>query len=288
MGTFICSLTNAASITLTNPIITHSFCIHIMPLTHTDISSTVVTNVAYSKLFSISFCNIRGLSSNLNSVHQYLQSSNPHALFLTETKIKPLDPNDNSILFPYLKCPGYELFSSFFPNGGVCAYVRSDVQSSCLPQLDLVNYGFQLIWMKISLPHTSKFICTLYCSPNLTNHELLFDHLSKTVDTIALQSPRSETPVLGDFNVYNPNWLTNSPDITSPAGHDAEAFAIVNNLSQLTSEPTRIPDHSGDKANTLDLFLTSSPDICPNPILDSPLGNSDHSLITLEHNFVFH
>ena len=109
MGTFICSLTNADSITLTNIIITHSFCIHTMPLTHRDISSAAVTNVVRSKLFSISFCN------------------NPHALFLTETKIKPLDPNDNSILCPHLKCPGYELFSSFFPNGGVCAYVRSDV-----------------------------------------------------------------------------------------------------------------------------------------------------------------
>ena len=133
---------------MTNPIITHSFCIHTIPLTHTDISSTAVINVAHSKLFSISFCNIRGLSSNLNSVHQYLQSSNSHALFLTKTKIKPLDPNDNSILCPHLKCPGYELFSSSFPNGGVCAYVHSDVQSSRLPQFNLVNPGFQLIWMK--------------------------------------------------------------------------------------------------------------------------------------------
>ena len=142
MGTFIGSLTSAASITLTNPIIPHSFYIRTMPLTHTNISSTAVTNVAHSKLSSISFCNIRGLSSNLNSVHQHLQSSSPHALFLTETKIRPLDPNDNSILSPHLKCPGYELFPSFFPKGGVCAFIRSDVQSSRLPQLDLANPGF--------------------------------------------------------------------------------------------------------------------------------------------------
>ena len=288
MGTFIGSLTNAASITLTNPIITHSFCIHTMPLTHTDISSTAVNNVAHSKLFSISFCNIRGLSSNINSVHQYLQFSNPHALFLTETKIKPLDPIDNSILCPHLNCPGYELFSSFFPNGGVCAYVHTDVQSSHLPQFDLVNPGFQLLWMNISLPHSSKFICTLYHSPNSTNNELLFDHLSKTTDTITLQSPRSEITVLGDFNVYYSNWLTHSPHITSPAGRDAEAFAIVNNLSQLISEPTCIPDRSGDNANTLDQFLTTNPDIYSNPILDFPFGNSDHCLIALQHNFVSH
>ena len=142
MGTFIGSLTSAASITLTYPIISHSFCIRTMPLTHTNISSTAVTNVAHSKLSSISFCNIRGLFSNLNSVHQHLQSSSPHALFLTETKIRPLDPNDTSILSPHLKCPGYELFPSFFPNGGICAFIRSDVQSSRLPQFDLANPGF--------------------------------------------------------------------------------------------------------------------------------------------------
>ena len=88
--------------------------------------------------------------------------------------------------------------------------------------------------------------------------------------------------------MYNPNWLTHSPHITSPGGCDAEAFAIVNDLSQLISEPRRIPDRSGNKANTLNLFLTSNPDIYCNPILDSPLGNSNHCLITLQNNFVSH
>jgi len=62
----------------------------------------------------------------------------------------------------------------------------------------------------------------------------------------------------------------------------------VIDLSHLISEPTRIPDRSRGKANTLDLFLASNPDIYSNPILDSPLGNSDHCLITLQHNFFSH
>jgi len=62
----------------------------------------------------------------------------------------------------------------------------------------------------------------------------------------------------------------------------------VNDLSKLISEPTCVPDRPGDKANTLDLFLTSNQDIYSNPILDSPLGNYDHFLITLQHNFDSH
>ena len=131
-------------------------------------------------------------------------------------------------------------------------------------------------------------ICTLYRSPNSTNHNLLFDHLSKSIDTITLHSLRSEIIILGDFNFHNPDWLTHSSHITSPAGHDAEAFAIVNDRSQLVSVPTRILDRSVDKANTLDLFLTSNPDVYAKPATDSPLGNSDHYLIILQHNFVFY
>ena len=86
----------------------------------------------------------------------------------------------------------------------------------------------------------------------------------------------------------NPNWLTHSSNLTSPAGRDAEAFATVNDLSQLMLEPTCIPDRTGDKAKTRNLFLALNPDIYSNRILVSPLGNSDHCLITLQHNFVSH
>ena len=81
------------------------------------------TDVANSKRFSISFGNTRGLFSNLNSVHQHLQSSNPHSLFVTEITPRTHDSNVNSILSPLLKFLGYELFSSSFPNGGVFVHL---------------------------------------------------------------------------------------------------------------------------------------------------------------------
>ena len=146
-------------------------------------NSTAATNVA-PKLFSISFCNIRGLSSNINPVYHHHQSIIPYALFLTETKLKPPDPSKSTAHFPHLKCLGYELFSSFFPNGGVCAFIRSDVQTLHLKQFNLSNPGIQLFWLKIFLPHATKYICTLYCSPNSNNHELLFDYPSKSTETI--------------------------------------------------------------------------------------------------------
>ena len=106
----------ATTVILTVPTTTH----HSFNMIQNDInSSTAATKVA-PKPVSISFCNIRGLSSKINPVHHHLQSINPYALFLTETKIKPLDPSNSTVLLsPHLKCPGYELSSSFFPNCGV-------------------------------------------------------------------------------------------------------------------------------------------------------------------------
>ncbi|KAG1699317.1 putative ATP-dependent RNA helicase TDRD12 [Nymphon striatum] len=98
-------------------------------------TSTAVTNVATSQLLNISFCNIHGLSTKLNSIHHHLQSKNPHILILTEPKIKPLDFDNNDALPAHLKSPVYELFSSFYPNGGVCTL--NDV----LYTFDLKLYG---------------------------------------------------------------------------------------------------------------------------------------------------
>jgi hypothetical protein len=59
----------------------------------------------------------------------------------------------------------------------------------------------------------------------------------------------------------------------------------MNNLTQLVSEPTRIPDRYGDAANTLDLFLTTHPNNYKVNI-SSPLGSSDHCVITAQSEIV--
>ena len=162
------------------------------------------------------------------------------------------------------------------------------MQTLHLKQFDLSNPGFHLFWLKISPPHATKYICTLYRSPNSYNHDVLFNHLSNSIETITLQSPRSEIIVLGNFNVHNSDWLTFSSNVTNPAGREAEAFAIINDLTQVISEPTRVPDCAGDKANSLDLLLTSNPSIYSPSTVCSPLVNCDHCIITTQHDFLPH
>ncbi|MPC75529.1 hypothetical protein E2C01_069919 [Portunus trituberculatus] len=63
--------------------------------------------------FFISFCNIRGLRSNFQSVEHYLSSTKPH-LFLTETQLS--EATDSS---PF-SVPSYFLYSHFLSKVGCC------------------------------------------------------------------------------------------------------------------------------------------------------------------------
>ena len=240
--------------------------------------SEVTLNRNTHKEFSTVFCNIRGINKNLNAVHHHLLSNKPHILSLTETQIR--DPDD----ITYLRCPGYNLHHAFRPKAGVCTYVRADLPVSRQTRYEQSNSDFQLLWLKISIPHSTKFICTIYRSPNSSGHQDLFDHLTASIEHITQHNPSSEIVILGDFNIHNSDWLTHSTH-SDASGIECEAFSILNDLSQLVNDPTRVPDRPNQAANTLDLFLTSKPSIYSALSVSDPLGSSDHCLVSASHVF---
>ncbi|MPD00574.1 hypothetical protein E2C01_096055 [Portunus trituberculatus] len=87
-----------------------------------------------------------------------------------------------------------------------------------------------------------------------------------------------EISILGDFNVNHQLWL--SSPFTDHPRELAFNFAILHDIEQLVQHPTRIPDCLGDMTNILDLFLTSNPSAYA-VTLSSPLGSSDHNLISV-------
>ncbi|KAK8380763.1 hypothetical protein O3P69_008003 [Scylla paramamosain] len=83
-----------------------------------------------------------------------------------------------------------------------------------------------------------------------------------------------EISILGDFNVHLSSLFTDHP------GELAFNFAILHDLEQLVQHPTHIPDRLEDTPNILDLFLTSNPSAYA-VTLSSPLGSSDHNIISV-------
>lgn len=220
------------------------------------------------------FGNIRGLNSNLNSVHHHLQSSCPLVLGLSETQISiPLSSN-------HLSCPGYDLYSGFYSKGGVCLYVRSDCRANSLSNFDISCGDFQIIWIKLFIGSCCCAIAMVYRSPNSVSDDRFFASLSYSTESLMSSIPGVEIIIMGDFNVHNSNWLSCSR-YSDPAGLELENFCTLNNLDQLVKGPTRIPDRAGDFASTLDLFLTSHLNSYLDVVISAPLGTSDHNLISL-------
>ena len=81
-----------------------------------------------------------------------------------------------------------------------------------------------------------------------------------------------------DFNVHHQLWLSSS--FTDQPGEQSFNFAILHELEQMVQFPKRLPDCLGDTPNILDLFLTSNPSAY-SVKLSSPLGSSNHNLISL-------
>ncbi|MPC27464.1 hypothetical protein E2C01_020634 [Portunus trituberculatus] len=90
--------------------------------------------------------------------------------------------------------------------------------------------------------------------------------------------PFAEISILGDVNFHHQLWL--SSPFTDHPDELAINFAILHDLEQLVQHPTRIPDRPGDTHNILDLFLASNPSVYV-VTLSSPLGSSDHNLISV-------
>src|ERR1700755_1097024 len=154
--------------------------------------------------------------------------------------------------------------------------MRNDVVSSHVSNLE--SSEFSTLCLRLSCHSTTKFIFSVYLSPNSIDYLKFFDYLNSKIEHILSSSPFSEIIILGDFNVHHRQWLSSSSH--DPAGELAFQFSIQNNFEQLVHLPTRIPDRLGDEPNILDLFLTSYPS--PYTVkLFPPLGSSDHLLISV-------
>ena len=88
---------------------------------------------------------------------------------------------------------------------------------------------------------------------------------------------------LGTFDVDHKDWLTYSGGTDRP-GEFSYNFSILNDLTQIVNFPTRIPDCDSHSPVFLNLFISSDASIC-SAMAFRPLGNSDHSVVSVSINF---
>ena len=111
---------------------------------------------------------------------------------------------------------------------------------------------------------------------------LLYHHLLRLYEVLSI-NPSANAVVFGDFNIYHKGWLTH-PCETDRPGELCYNFSISNDLTQMVKFPTRIPDSDSHSPALLYLFLSSDIGICYT-MASSPLGNSDHVVVSVSIDF---
>ncbi|CAH2090623.1 unnamed protein product [Euphydryas editha] len=214
--------------------------------------------------------NIRGLHSNLESVHHHLETEKPQLLFLTETQIRC--PADTA----YLSYPGYSLEHRFIPRAGVCVYVRDDICIKRLKHLETSSYS--ILWVLVDTGQEKILYACVYRSHSGdVETTQLCDHLTLTADEARERYPSAQLVILGDFNAHHRESLY-PYQVTDHAGQEVRKLALTLDLTQLVNCATRVPDVDSHTANCLDLFLTTDPD-SHSITVSTPLGTSDHCLV---------
>lgn len=177
---------------------------------------------AASQSTNVDFCNIRGLHTNLNAVHQWLETAKPTLLFLTETQISC--PADTS----YLNYPGFNLEHKFVRRAGVCVYIREDI---CCRRLHALEDGdLSVLWLRVDHGgHTRIYACLYRSHSGDSETARLIEHLQFTSDKVLEQYPSAEMVILGDFNAHHQEWLGSRS--TDFAGRSVHEFALAYELS---------------------------------------------------------
>ena len=99
----------------------------------------------------------------------------------------------------------------------------------------------------------------LYRSPSSLS--TVFDSVSSNIDEVLSINPSATVFVFGYFNIHHKDWVTYSGG-TDRTGELCYNFCISNDLTQIVSFPTRIPDCDSHSPALLDLFLSSDASIC--------------------------
>ena len=122
----------------------------------------------------------------------------------------------------------------------------------------------------------------LYWSPS-SSLCTVFDSISSNVDEVLSTKTSANVFVFVDFNVPHKDWLTYSGGTDQP-GELCYNLFISNDLAQMVTFPTWIPDCDPHSSVLLHLLLSSDASIC-STMTFPPLGNSDHVVVSVFIDF---
>ena len=220
-------------------------------------------NFELYKSLRLTFTNIPGLCSNFFECESFLESNSPDILAPCDRGYLPLIRKD---YIPYMH--------------GLAVYVKERLPFAW--DLSLENSADSYLCFRLVLLNSLSYFFFLYRSP-FSSLCTVLDSISPNLDEVLSINPAVNVFVFGDFNAHHKDRLSYSSGTDRP-GKLCYKFSISNDLTQIVNFSTRILHCDCCSAALLDLFISSDASIC-STMAFSPLGNSDHNVVSVSIDF---
>ena len=225
------------------------------------------------------YTNADTLVNKMNELRTRIANTDPDIIAITETKPKHAK---YSITTPEITIDGYNIHHNSLNTDGTrgCAlYVRASIKAN---HVEITTAHKDNIWLDINMIGNDKLLIgCVYRSPNSSQEDN--NHLRELITKVT-NMKYSHLLIMGDFNFPGINWATWS---TRSQNEDDEEYQFLESLRdgflfQHVLQPTRV--RGENEPSTLDLLLTNEEGMVDEIELVSPLGKSDHGVLS----FLFH
>ena len=206
---------------------------------------------------------------------------NPSVIGVTE--IKPKKANFN-ITHAELKIDGYNLFTNNLITGegrGCALYIKNNILAQqAFPENDDSKDS---VWVEVNLKNNDRVLIGCIYRSNSNNQEEN-EALNSTLRSIANNNKFSHLLLMGDFNFNNIDWVTWKSSTQNP--HDkANRFLEALRDGFYTQHVQQYTRVRGDQEpSVIDLILTNEEGMVSGVETQSPLGKSDHAIVTFNYH----
>lgn len=205
---------------------------------------------------SVLFTNIRSVINKRDSLASAIDTTCADVVVLTETWLHSQVQN-NEIFQTTRNFTIYRCDRNNRQGGGVLLAISEDLKSHCIH----IPSNLEILWAIIELGYQKIIVGVCYRPPDHTSD--FINDLHDITHTVSSRYPSLPLFLLGDFSIPNINWATEPPTVL-PLSTLAKEFVdlcSVFSFSQVVHEPTKT---TFSTANTIDLVLTTSPDVVSN------------------------
>lgn len=157
--------------------------------------------------FSLIYQNVRGLRTKTHSLTTAMTSFDAEVICVTESWL------NGTMIDAELCHGGYQVFRRDRDyaalrtdrGGGCLALIRDDLQAVRVREFVSQARFVEDLWIKVSLPSSSLYICVVYFTPT-TDHHRYLEHFRALAAAIERIEDDARVIITGDYNMSTIDW----------------------------------------------------------------------------------